>query len=89
MFKFSKFGIQSGEKITSIFSDEIFGIVVDDSHISIEGTRMSVSKAAIKVLSSRGVNRSNVQGTLYWKYNGIRLSDMTERISHQSDLSTS
>jgi len=77
-FKFGECGIVPGSKITFIEDDAIVASVVDDRHIEFNGETTSVSALAQKL---KGFTHP-VQGTLWFTYNGERLTDIRDRIEN-------
>lgn len=77
-FKFGEYGIVPGSKIAFIEDDSIVACVVDDRHIEYNGETTSVSALAQKL---KGFTHP-VQGTLWFTYNGERLTDIRDRIEN-------
>lgn len=75
-FKFGECGIKPGSAITFVDDASIIAYVVDDRHIEYNGETTSVSALAQKL---KGFTHP-VQGTLWFTYNGERLSDIRNRI---------
>ncbi len=77
-FKFGECGIAPGSKIAFIEDDSIVACVVDDRRIEYNGETTSVSALAQKL---KGFTHP-VQGTLWFTYNGERLTDIRDRIEN-------
>ena len=77
-FKFGDCGIAPGSKILFIEDESIVARVVDDRHIEYNGETTSVSALAQKL---KGFTHP-VQGTLWFTYNGERLTDIRDKIEN-------
>ena len=77
-FKFGECGIVPGSQITFIEDESIVACVVDDRHIEYNGETTSVSALAQKL---KGFSHP-VQGTLWFTYNGERLTDIRDRMEN-------
>ena len=75
-FKFSEVGIPVGAVIKYVNDESVEAIVVDDRHISYKGITTSVSALAQELLELD----YQVQGTLYFTYEGERLTDRRDRL---------
>ena len=75
-FRFSECSIPVGSKIEFIEDANIKAIVVDDRHIEYDGETTSVSALAQKL---KGFAHP-VQGTLWFTYQGEKLTDIRERM---------
>ena len=75
-FHFSDCNIPVGSEITFIENSDIKAIVVDDRRIEYDGETTSVSALAQKL---KGFDHP-VQGTLWFLYNGEKLTDIRDRI---------
>ena len=75
-FRFSEVGIKIGEKIVYIENASIQPVVVDDRHIEWNGQTTSLSALAQQL---KGFTHP-VQGTLWFTYNGIKLTDLREQM---------
>ena len=75
-FRFSECNIPVGSEIAFIEDETIKAIVVDDRHIEYEGETTSVSALAQKL---KGFEHP-VQGTLWFTYQGERLTDLRDRL---------
>ena len=75
-FKFSAVEIPVGATIKYINDDTVEATVVDDRHISYKGVTTSLSALAQQLM-----NVDNpLQGTLYFTYEGERLTDRRDRM---------
>ncbi len=79
MFNFSKADVPIGSTIEFSRDRTIKATVVDETHILVNGVRMSVSGATLKLLKQCGKEKKSVQGTLYWLYGGITLAELSSR----------
>lgn len=75
-FKFSEVGIPVGAVIKYVNDESVEAIVVDDRHISYKGITTSVSALAQELLELD----YQVQGTLYFTYEGEKLTDRRDRM---------
>lgn len=75
-FRFSMVGIKPGEKVTFVNDPSKVATVVDDTHVEYEGVTTSLSALAKEFLGHGG----NVAGTLFFMYEGERLSDRRIRM---------
>lgn len=75
-FRFSAYGIPVGSELMFIEDSSIRVTVVDDRHIKYDGEITSVSALAQKI---KGFSHP-VQGTLWFSYNGEKLTDIRDRI---------
>ncbi|WP_026661395.1 GIY-YIG nuclease family protein [Butyrivibrio proteoclasticus] len=77
-FKFSEVGIPVGASIKYVNDEKVEATVVDDRHISYKGVTTSVSALAQELLELD----YQVQGTLYFTYEGERLTDRRDKIEN-------
>lgn len=75
-FRFSACNIPFGSEVVFIDDPNIKAIVVDDRYIEYDGETTSLSALAQKI---KGFTHP-VQGTLWFTYNGERLSDIRDKI---------
>ena len=75
-FRFSECNIPVGSEIAFIEDETIKATVVDDRHIEYKGETTSVSALAQKL---KGFEHP-VQGTLWFTYQGERLTDLRDRL---------
>lgn len=78
-FRFSACNIPFGSKIQFVEDPTIQPTVIDDRHIEYNGETTSVSALAQKI---KGFDHP-VQGTLWFTYNGERLSDLRDRLESE------
>lgn len=81
-FRFSDCGIPFGSEIVFADDDNIKPVVVDDRHIEFDGETTSMSALAQQL---KGFDHP-VQGTVWFLYNGERLSDLRDRIEKEGKL---
>lgn len=79
-FRFSECGIPFGSEIVFIKDETKRAVVVDDRHIRYNGRITSMSAVAQELLHSKW----QVQGTAYFMYNGVKLTDLRDRIEASS-----
>lgn len=75
-FRFSECNIPVGSEIVFVEDENIKAVVVDDRRIEYNGETTSVSALAQKL---KGFEHP-VQGTLWFKYQGEKLTDIRDRI---------
>lgn len=75
-FRFSKYDIPAGSVLKYINDPSIEVTVVDDRHVSYKGVTTSVSAVAQELLEAD----YTVQGTVYFTYEGERLTDRRDRM---------
>lgn len=75
-FRFSQVGIKPGEHIVFIEDNNIQPLVVDDRHIKYGGVTTSMSALAQQI---KGFNHP-VQGSLWFTYKGVKLTELRERM---------
>ncbi|MCR4709715.1 MAG: GIY-YIG nuclease family protein [Clostridiales bacterium] len=83
-FRFSECNIPFGSEIEFVDDSAIKPIVVDDRHIEYQGETTSVSALARQL---KGFDH-NVQGTLWFKYNGEILSELRDRLELEKEKNT-
>ena len=81
-FRFSQCHIPVGSEIVFVEDPSIRPIVVDDRHIEYNGETTSVSALAQLL---KGFNHP-VQGTLWFTYQGERLTDLRDRLEAAQDV---
>lgn len=75
-FRFSKYDIPVGSVLKYINNSSIEVTVVDDRHVSYKGVTTSVSAVAQELLEAD----YTVQGTIYFTYEGEKLTDRRDRM---------
>ena len=75
-FRFTSYGIPLGSELVYIEDDSIRVTVIDDRRIKYNGEITSVSALAQKL---KGFKHP-VQGTLWFTYNGEKLTDLRDRV---------
>ena len=79
MFNFSKANVPIGSTIEFSNDRSIKATVADETHILLDGVKMSVSGATLKIFRQTGKEKRSIQGTLYWLYNGVSLAEHSRR----------
>ena len=79
MFNFSKANVPIGSTIEFSRDRAVKATVVDETHIVLDGVKMSVSGATLKLLKQGGKEKKSIQGTLYWLYGGVSLANLSSR----------
>ena len=75
-FRFSMCGIKAGEKVVFIDDKNVQPEVIDDRHIEYNGQTTSLSALAQQL---KGFDHP-VQGTLWFKYNSVKLDDLRKQM---------
>ncbi len=75
-FNFKMANIPVGAQLTFVNDENIVAKVVDNKHIELNGEITSLSTSAQKLLGYA----NNVQGTIYWKYEGETLDERRRRL---------
>lgn len=78
-FRFSENGIAVGSELVYTEDSTVRPKVVDDRHIEYNGVTTSLSALAQEI---KGFNHP-VQGTLWFTYNGEKLSDLRDRLEKE------
>ena len=78
-FRFNECNIPFGSEIHYINDETIVAKVLDDRHIIYNNETTSLSALARKLLNTE----YDVQGTLYFTYNGQVLNDLRNNLNHQ------
>lgn len=79
MFNFALAQIPVGSQLTFVNNETITATVIDNRSIEYNGTMTSVSAAAQQILGYS----YQVQGTIYWVYNGETLDERRRRIEKE------
>ena len=82
LFRFGEYGIPVGSVLTFIEDESIKPVVVDDRRIEFQGITTSMS-ALVQQL--KGLDHP-VQGTLWFTYNGVRLTDLRENVEKSKEI---
>ena len=81
-FSFAMVGIEVGEELHFVDDTTMCKVAsLKPPRVEIGGEEMSLSAAATKIKQSR----YQIQGSLYWKYQGETLQAMRERIEEETD----
>ncbi len=80
-FRFSFAQIPVGAELRFIRDEQIVCKVVDDKSIEFKGQLTSLSAAASEVLTQFGGNAAQVQGPIYWTYEGETLEERRLRLA--------
>jgi hypothetical protein len=83
MFNFSQVKVPIGSTIEFSKDKSVKATVLDETHISLNNVKMSVSGATLKLLKQGGIQKKSVQGTLYWLYEGVSLAELSSRTKSQ------
>jgi hypothetical protein len=82
LFNFYNKGIKNGDKITFVDDETITAKVVGEREVEYEGQVYKLSPLVYKLMEQRGkLNKSGAyQGAKYFKFNGIILTDIKDKI---------
>lgn len=78
-FRFSAYDIPVGAKLRYVNDKNVEVTVMDDRHVSYKGVTTSVSAVAQELLDVD----YTVQGTIYFEYEGERLTDRRDRMENE------
>lgn len=79
-FRFSLANVPIGAELRFVRDESIVCKVVDDRSIEFQGAVKSLSAAASELLSRYGCRSPQVQGPIYWLYEGETLEERRQRI---------
>lgn len=82
-FRFSLAQIPLGSELRFARDEQIVCKVVDDKAIEFEGQITSLSAAASLVLSRTGRKSTQIQGPLYWLFEGETLEERRQRVEEE------
>jgi len=85
-FRFSLANIPVGAVLQFVDDENVTCKVIDDRSVEFQGAQTSLSAAAVELLrtSRAGRKSSQVQGPLYWLYNGETLDERRQRVAAES-----
>ncbi|MBM3197595.1 MAG: hypothetical protein FJZ61_06425 [Chlamydiae bacterium] len=83
-FRFSLAKIPLGVKLHYARNDEITCKVIDDKAVEFRGKVTSLSAAASELLCESGRKQTQVQGPIYWLYEGETLEERRQRIETEA-----
>jgi len=73
---FTSMNVPIGSMLTFLKDETITCEVAEPRRVLFRGELMSPSASALKIVQEMGYNWKAVSGMDYWKYNGVRLSDI-------------
>ena len=81
-FRFSLAKIPVGAVLQFVDDDNVTCKVIDDRSVEFQGAQTSLSAAAVELLrtSRAGRKSSQVQGPIYWLYEGETLEERRQRV---------
>jgi hypothetical protein len=79
-FRFSFAQIAPGAELCFVSDEQITCKVIDDKSIEFEGQITSLSAAASEILNRFGRKTTQVQGPIYWLYEGETLEERRRRL---------
>jgi hypothetical protein len=77
-FAFEMAGVPEGAELVSTFNDTIRGIAHGRRSILVNGERLSLSLAAVRVAQQSGYGSTSLQGPAYWTYGGRTLLELRQ-----------
>lgn len=82
-FRFSLAKVPVGSELRFIRDESKICRVIDDKYVDFEGQTMSLSGAALFLLKKMGYKSPQVQGPLYWSYEGESLVERRRRFEEE------
>jgi len=79
-FRFSLANIPTGAELRFARDEQIVCRVIDDKAIEFQGQVTSLSAAASELLGRCGRKSTQVQGPIYWLYEGETLEERRQRV---------
>ena len=76
-YSFSSLGISTGTKLIFTKDSNIFCTVVNDKEVDLDGTNLTLSKAALISLHKVGYRWKTARGSEYWLYNGVPITELS------------
>jgi hypothetical protein len=73
-------GIKSGDLLNFSRDESVVATVVDDGKVQLDGETLSLSAAALKVLTRMGYKTPAASGSDYWMFDGELLDERRRRI---------
>ncbi|MBS0606514.1 MAG: GIY-YIG nuclease family protein [Verrucomicrobia bacterium] len=83
-FRFSLAQVPIGAELRFVRDENIVCKVVDDRNVEFQGEVKSLSAIASELLSKVGWKSTQVQGPIYWLYEGETLEERRQRIEVES-----
>ncbi|MEI8364963.1 MAG: GIY-YIG nuclease family protein [Parachlamydiaceae bacterium] len=83
-FRFSIAKIPPGAELQFVRDQQIVCKVIDDKSIEFRGQRTSLSAAALELLNQLGRKATQIQGPIYWLYEGETLEERRQRIEAEA-----
>lgn len=77
-YSFSSIGIPIGSKLIFIKDKNIYCTVVNDTEVDLNGTKFTLSKAALVSLHGVGYKWKTARGSDHWLYKGICISELSK-----------
>jgi hypothetical protein len=78
--RLSALGINPGAKLTFSRDEDITATVVEGNTIDLNGEQLSLSAAAVKVLTNKGYKSLSASGSDYWMFEGELLDERRRRM---------
>lgn len=83
-FDITGLGIPIGATLNYVHDESIVSVVTSQSSVIFDGVEMSLTKAAMLALESRGYRWKSVQGPAFWLYNGETLTSIKQELEASS-----
>ena len=81
--KLEALGIKSGDELVFSRDENIKATVATDGKVVFQNEIVSLSAAALQALHSLGYNSTNVNGAVYWMFEGELLDERRQRIESE------
>lgn len=77
-YSFSSMGIPTGTKLSFTKDRNVTCTVVSDTEVVLNGSKLTLSKAALVCLHNSGYKWKTARGSEHWLYNGIAVSELSK-----------
>jgi hypothetical protein len=84
-FRFSMVNIPIGAVLHFAKDESITATVADDRKINFQGTKTSLSKAALEIVHSLGYTWTQIAGPQWWLFEGMTLSELRNQAEQASE----
>ena len=79
-FNFKLVGIPIGSELVFVNdSNETVKVVSEKNEVELNGEKMAISAAALKLLHKQGKKWASAQGSMFFMYDGVILQDLREK----------
>jgi len=84
-FNFDMIGLKIGERLASVFDDDVECMVAGRKRVNFRGEEMSISAAALIVANENGKNWNTIAGPSFWKYEDQPLNELRDEADEVDD----